>query len=773
MNAFTKALAAGLGQMAQTVRQMRHPGQPMMFERLLRRTRFDYRQEVGDGLDASVLTAPIMWVQRALPEATLAIRETSADGSIEDIEEHELLALIQTPNPFYGDIALWGATVLSFLIDGNAYWVKVRNAAGKPIQLWWVPWWMIEPKAPLDGSDFIEYYEYLPGTGAGRMILDPEDVVHFRNGINPRNLMKGLSPIQGVIREIFTDLESSNFIASLLRNMGMPGVIISPKGGAMPSPDDVEATKSWFNQAFGGDNRGKPMVMGAPTEVESFGFNPDQMNLSHGSNRAEERVCACIGIPAAIVGFGAGLEQTKVGATMEAMAKQAWQNGVLPLGRQLVDELQRSLLPDFQRSAQQRGRRFTIYWNTDDVTALQEDEDKQTDRKLKEFAAGAITLFEYRSETGRDADDRHRYYHLPINILQVPEAEAGLAVRNVSASAGLLPAPEVEPAKSLPAPQTKSAHTCAKCSAGVDGEDGLKDGMCAKCVLEAQPTVSITGAKHAGDDQGHDHGPPAGARVATQEAMVRGERFVMRLQRAEKGLSAAFEAAIRPTFEGWGDQAGRVAEQVLRANGEKSDGKVIETKAADASLIQQIIDLLNLESWERQLSAKYQAQFLGIARDVAEAVEASGFGTMLPDPIAREIIATGGRRVGLIDLDGQTRQALFDALTEGREAGEGATALANRIANHVEGGHWGNAETRARVIARTETKFAQNISTIENGVSNGFTEFVIFDGRLGPGRSKPDHIARNGLIVNAADARIMAEEEHPNGTLSFSPNMEI
>ncbi|MFK4985474.1 phage portal protein, partial [Klebsiella pneumoniae] len=90
----------------------------------------------------------------------------------------------------------------------------------------------------------------------------------------------------------------------------------------------VEATKTWFKQAFGGDNRGGPLVMGAPTDVTPYGFNPQQMNMSEGRDVAEERVCACLGIPAAIVGFGAGLQQTKVGATMEELRKLAWNNGV-------------------------------------------------------------------------------------------------------------------------------------------------------------------------------------------------------------------------------------------------------------------------------------------------------------------------------------------------------------------------------------------------------------------------------------------------------------
>jgi uncharacterized protein with gpF-like domain len=80
-----------------------------------------------------------------------------------------------------------------------------------------------------------------------------------------------------------------------------------------------------------------------------------------------------------------------------------------------------------------------------------------------------------------------------------------------------------------------------------------------------------------------------------------------------------------------------------------------------------------------------------------------------------------------------------------------------------------SAEKRARVIARTETKYAQNISTLERAKAAGVFQFVVLDGRLGPGRSVPSHIARNGSIVTADQADAMAAAEHPNGTLSFAP----
>ncbi len=697
--------------LTKAINTMRHP-RPVFVSGLLKRTRFDYRREVGDCLDASVVTAPVQWLQRSLPEARLSVRRRQRNGKVTPLADHEMLALIQKPNPYYGDIALWFGTVLSYCIDGNAYWAKVRNRAGRPIELWYIPHWLIEPRPPEGGNrgEFLDHYRYTPGGGHAPMLLEPDDVVHFRHGINPHNLLKGLSPLDGVIREVFADLESSNFVSSLLRNMGVPGVVISPKSGAMPTPDDVDATKAWFKQAFGGDNRGGPLVMGGPTEVQPYGFNPQQMNMSEARDVAEERVCACLGVPAAVVGFGAGLQQTQVGATMEELRKLAWHNGVLPMGRGLADELGRSLLPDF--GGANASDRLEAYWETGDVLALQEDETRAVERKLKELEKGAITLFDYLSETGREADDSHRYYLRPISVLEVPESEAGR--------------PSPEP------------------------------------LAEPDPTAARAkgrGAKGAG----HDHDAPADARRASAAQIKRGMAFVRLLQRQERGLRAAFEKPLKTMFQRWGAQTEAAAREAGGTEG----------KSADGDLTTRILKLLDIPAWRAELTQAYGAHYLEVAKAVQGAAESAGLGTLLPDTVARAIVAEGGKRVGLVDLDRQTREAVFDALAEGRAEGASIEKLANMIAEHVEGGPWSDGITRARIIARTETAYARNVSTVETAKFAGVGQFMVFDGLLGPGRSLDSHIARNGTIVSAEEAAIMAEEEHPNGTLSFAPHIDL
>lgn len=667
---------------------LRHVLQSSGMHPLLRRTRFDYRREVGDLLDASVVTAPIQWVQRSLPEARLTVRSTARDGRITERADHLMLALIQRPNSYYGDLSLWAGTVFSYLADGNAYWIKLRNGVGRPGELWWVPHWTMEPRASEDGSVFIERYEYRPG-GGEVVRYDPADIVHFRHGIDPRNPRKGVSPIGGAIREIFMDLESSNFVASLLRNMGTPGMVISPKAGGVVPAEDVEATKAWVKQAFGGDRRGEPLVMGAPTDVYPYGFNPQQMNMGEARDVAEERICALLGIPAAVVGFGAGLQSTKVGATMEELRKLAWQNGVLPVGRVFADELDRSLLPDFGNTAGLRS-----HWDTSEVAALQDDMVKLSTRLNTAIGGGWAMVSEGREAMGWDVSDADRVYLRPAMAIETP------------------------------ASGTKSLAPVAETKA-----------------------------------------------VASRQARLAGRAFVGALQRQEESLAKAMDRRLTTFFSGLGKAASKSSLPILkRADLSAPKDRPADEQKSDDALVDAILEALGLEAHRSAFRKVYEGHFLDVAKAVSEAAELAGISGSLPDPVARAVAAAGGRRSGLVDLDKQSRAALFDAIAEGRAEGEGATALAARIADHIEAGPWGSVETRARTIARTETKYAQNVSTIERAKAANVERFIVFDGRLGPGRSLPDHIARDGSIVTADEAARMAADEHPNGTLSFAPH---
>lgn len=376
-------------------------------------TRFDYAKAVGDGRGSSLVMAVGLWLTRTFPEAPLRVqrRQGRRGERLESEWDHPMLALVRRPNPFYSGILLWFATLLDWLITGNAYWLKVRSKQGRVVQLWWVPSWMIRPDWPADGSVFISRYLYRPN---GQDVPIPTtDVVHFRYGLDSQNMRLGLSPLASLLREIFTDDEAANYTASLLRNMGVPGVVITP--GDKDSEVDEEgaqAIKEAFLQRFGGDRRGEPMVLSSPAKVTVLSFSPEQMQLREHRQLPEERVSAVLGIPAIVVGLGAGLARSTFANYAEAR-EAAYESNIIPTQRLFAEELATQLLPEFEADPSQ----VVVDFDTSPVRVLQDDRDKLFQRASLALSSGGITLAQYQEMLGLPVDPQGvDVYYLPAGI---------------------------------------------------------------------------------------------------------------------------------------------------------------------------------------------------------------------------------------------------------------------------------------------------------------------------------------------------------------------
>src|SRR6185295_14801434 len=95
--------------------------------------------------------------------------------------------------------------------------------------------------------------------------LPYKDVIQFKNGIDPCNTRKGLSPLAAAMREIFTGTEVANFSATLLRNMGVISYMLSPKeGGGVLEDTQALALKAQFEMSMMGENRGRAVVNTIP-----------------------------------------------------------------------------------------------------------------------------------------------------------------------------------------------------------------------------------------------------------------------------------------------------------------------------------------------------------------------------------------------------------------------------------------------------------------------------------------------------------------------------
>jgi hypothetical protein len=197
--------------------------------------------------------------------------------------------------------------------------------------------------------------------------------------------------------------------------MGVPSVIISPSSNDVDiSQEQAKVIKEKFTQSFAGDNRGQALVMTGSTKVDTFGFDPKQLSLSDIRNISEERVCACLGIPAAVVGFGSGLEATKVGATMTAMIKLAWTGNIIPSQRIIAQVITKQLLIDFDDNDD-----LDVVFDNSRIVALQEDKSEKIRRLTDGVKSGWVRISEVRQAEGLPIDESDEIYLRPLNLVEI------------------------------------------------------------------------------------------------------------------------------------------------------------------------------------------------------------------------------------------------------------------------------------------------------------------------------------------------------------------
>lgn len=355
----------------------------------------DYRERAGNGRNNAIVQAALELLSSTFAQSPIVVKKIVGDQE-NVVPNHDMVKLLNNPNPYYSGKLLWKATVIDYAF-GNAYWLKVRSGAGKPVQLYWVPSDTIKPMWPTDDPTvFISHYEYTPN--GVKTDVPVEDVVHLRNGMDPRNIRKGLSPLGALLREIATDEEAAEFTHTILRNLGVTGMVISPADGKghITEPDALKI-KAQVMQRTTGDRRGEPLVIGSSARVDQMGVDMGAIDLAGIRHVPEERITSMFGTPAVLLGLGTGLENATF-SNVDGLRRIFYENKVIPLQDFISADVHVSLLGEFVGDP----NTFVIGFDNEGVRVLKEDENATVERQLSELGAGGMTLNEYRAERGRE-----------------------------------------------------------------------------------------------------------------------------------------------------------------------------------------------------------------------------------------------------------------------------------------------------------------------------------------------------------------------------------
>lgn len=253
--------------------------------------------------------------------------------------------------------------------------------------------------------------------------------------------------------------------------------------------------------------------------------------------------------------------------------------------------------------------------------------------------------------------------------------------------------------------------------------------------------------------------------VREAEARIKpGASVVNDLRRSEAGL----ERAMRPELQHRLEELGmRLAGATYQMGGLLMEADT--PSKAEEQRIDSIIAAARLDPWKiERLKPMFERHWKRTAQMTLQVLERHDIKPSIQDRIADDIMSRGGKRMGLLDIAGDTKKAMFEVLRVGRELGLNPKKTALLIEHFVPKGRFRIAgkQYRSQMIARTETLSAVREASLQGYKFSRVVEKVMaFDGE------EFDEIcaSRNGEIFTIEEAEQENGNTHPNCVLCWGP----
>ena len=219
--------------------------------------------------------------------------------------------VLRKPNHFQNRIQFFEAWVLSKLQKGNTYVLKQRDGRGVVKRLY-----VLDPDlvTPLVASNGEVFYQLNTDSLSGlpeQIIVPAREIIHDRFNCFFHPLV-GLSPIFAGGLAAMQGLAIQDSSTIFFQNGAQPGGVLSSE--LELDDKDAEELKAYFNEQFGGKNRGKIAVVGGGLSYHPIMAKAVDSQLIDQLKWSAEVVCSVYHVPPYKIGLGSIPTHTNVQA---------------------------------------------------------------------------------------------------------------------------------------------------------------------------------------------------------------------------------------------------------------------------------------------------------------------------------------------------------------------------------------------------------------------------------------------------------------------------
>lgn len=364
----------------------------------------DYRKEAGKIYDNSIVSIALNFLIENWSQCELIVKRQNKSGIWEIEPSHPFPQDWQNGNDFYTGDTLEAGITVSEIVSGNAYILPLRRNNGRPAFIY-LPHMYVNV---IGGNGFIKHYEYRPNATTGYK-FQPNELIHLRYGMDPENPCLGISKLAALLRDIAADNLGTTYTAAILRKMGVPGMIFTPKesSGLGPSAGDLRAWKTAYEDTFTGDGAGGMMIVPFAGDISVPGSGPEKLGLDRLRSVPAARILAAIGTSDTALGLPS---ESKTYDNYNKALEATWRIGLMPMMIRRA-----KLLTQFAR--QWYGDpSIRVEYDVSNVAALQEDQNDLYARVGKIYQAGVVKRSEAKNMIGLPFDSDDDVYSSEANL---------------------------------------------------------------------------------------------------------------------------------------------------------------------------------------------------------------------------------------------------------------------------------------------------------------------------------------------------------------------
>lgn len=283
-----------------------------------------------------------------------ALRKKALDESVVD---NDLSELLNKPNEYQGQdgfFEMWyGLKLLTG--EGNLWKNRGGRKEGKVLELHHVPKHFIELIGRQNNPYVIDGWKI--DFGAGVKDIAVNDLIMWKLpcyvfDINTKSHLRGQSPLLSLLLDLQASNENAKNKLKMNKNQGARGILVDKTNdGLKPvtlNPQQESDLRRLINSKINSnDNAGAVVNLSGLWDYLSIGMDANQLKMIEQSNLSTEKLCAGYNVPYEFFN-----PQTTF-ANKEQAARHFVYNHIAPAAYSARDELNRSLLADFELDANQ------------------------------------------------------------------------------------------------------------------------------------------------------------------------------------------------------------------------------------------------------------------------------------------------------------------------------------------------------------------------------------------------------------------------------------